>query len=235
LIDVLAHQPEMIPTAVGSNRPRYIAGVIVVGLTGGIGSGKSTVSALLAARGAEIVDADAITRQLQQAGTPVVERIAERFGDDVVDEHRALIRQRLADIVFNDRQALKDLNAIVHPAVRAEIARRVAELVGTDRIVVLDIPLLTENNVFEMQGKIVVDVPVDLQVERLVRYRGFSEEDARARIGQQAGRDERLANADFVVDNSGTLEELDAQVAELWAWINTLPQLPAEVRPAQSS
>ena len=196
----------------------------MVGLTGGIGSGKSTVSALLEARGAEIVDADAITRQLQQPGTPVVEQIAARFGDGVIDEHRALIRQRLADIVFNDRQALNDLNAIVHPAVRAEIVRRVAELAGTDRIVVLDIPLLTENRVFQIQGTIVVDVPVEVQVERLVRYRGFTETDARARIAQQADREQRLANADFVVDNSGTLDELDAQVAELWAWINTLPQ-----------
>lgn len=223
----------MIPTAVRIDRPRYIAPVIVVGLTGGIGSGKSTVSALLAARGAVIVDADAITRELQQPGTPVVEQIAARFGDDVVDDHRALLRQRLADIVFADPDALKALNAIVHPAVRVEIARRVAELAGTDRIVVLDIPLLTENNVFDMQGKIVVDVPTELQVERLVRHRGFAEDDARARIARQSGREERLSKADFVIDNSGTLEELDAQVAELWAWINTLPPLPTDFRPTR--
>lgn len=204
--------------------------MILVGLTGGIGSGKSTVSAMLAARGAVIIDADAITRDVQQPGSDVVQKIAERFGRDVVDAHGALLRQRVADVVFSDPQALKDLNAIVHPAVGAEIARRVDELAATDEIVVLDIPLLTENPRRGIQGKIVVDVPVEVQVERLVRYRGFTEGDVRARIARQASREERLRDADFVVDNSGTVDELDAQIAELWVWLSSLPQLPADFR-----
>ncbi|HSB86642.1 MAG TPA: dephospho-CoA kinase [Ilumatobacteraceae bacterium] len=204
--------------------------MILVGLTGGIGSGKSTVSAMLAARGAVIIDADAITRDVQQPGSDVVQKIAERFGRDVVDAHGALLRKRVADVAFSDPQALKDLNAIVHPAVGAEIARRVDELAATDEIVVLDIPLLTENPRRGIQGKIVVDVPVEVQVERLVRYRGFTEGDVRARIARQASREERLRDADFVVDNSGTVDELDAQIAELWVWLSSLPQLPADFR-----
>lgn len=204
--------------------------MILVGLTGGIGSGKSTVSALLVERGAVVIDADAITRDVQQPGSEVVEKIAERFGGSVVDSHRALIRQRLADIVFSDPQALKDLNAIVHPAVGAEIERRVNELVPTDSVVVLDIPLLTENPRRGMQGKIVVDAPVEVQVDRLVRFRGFSEADARARIARQASRDERLKDADFVVDNSGSIDELEPQIVELWGWLTSLPQLPADFR-----
>jgi dephospho-CoA kinase len=204
--------------------------MILVGLTGGIGSGKSTVSAMLTVRGAVVIDADAITRDVQQPGSEVVEQIADRFGAGVVDSDRALLRQRLADIVFSDPQALKDLNAIVHPAVGAEIERRVNELAPTEAIVVLDIPLLTENPRRGMQGKIVVDVPVEVQVDRLVRYRGFTDADVRARIARQASREERLKDADFVVDNSGGIDELDPQIAELWAWLTSLPQLPADFR-----
>ncbi len=204
--------------------------MILVGLTGGIGSGKSTVSAMLAARGAEIVDADLITREVQLAGSAVVEAIALRFGDDVIDDDGSLLRARLAEIVFADADALADLNAIVHPAVRAEIARRVDRLASTDRMVVLDIPLLTENRAGAIQAKIVVDVPVETQVDRLVSSRGFSESDARARIARQASREERLRDADFVVDNSGGIDDLDPQVDKLWHWLGSLPQLPSEFR-----
>ena len=211
--------------------------MILVGLTGGIGSGKSTVSSMLAARGAVIIDADAITREVQQPGSKVVAAIAERFGDGVVDETGALRRAELADIVFAEPEALRDLNAIVHPAVGAEIKRRVDDQVATETIVVLDIPLLTENPRGELQGKIVVDVPVDVQVDRLVRYRGFAESDARARIARQASREDRLKDADFVIDNSGAVEDLDAQLDGLWAWLISLPQLPADFifgqRPAE--
>lgn len=200
--------------------------MVLVGLTGGIGSGKSTVGSMLAARGAEIVDADVITREVQQPGSAVVEAIAERFGEEVLDDDRSLLRAKLAEIVFSDAKALRDLNAIVHPAVGAEINRRVRQLAGTDKVVVLDIPLLTENPRQGLQGKIVVDVPIDVQVDRLVRYRGFTEDDARARIARQASREDRLRDADFVIDNAGTIEDLDRQIDALWESLTSLPQLP---------
>ncbi len=204
--------------------------MILVGLTGGIGSGKSTVSAMLAARGAEIVDADLITREVQLPGSVVVEEIARRFGRDVVDDNGVLLRAKLADIVFADADALSDLNAIVHPAVRAEIARRVDRLAPSDRIVVLDIPLLTENRHDAIQAKIVVDVPVEKQLDRLVSSRGFTEGDAMARIAHQASREERLRDADFVIDNSGDIEDLGPQIDKFWEWLGSLPQLPNDFR-----
>lgn len=200
--------------------------MILVGLTGGIGSGKSTVSAMLERRGATIIDADVITREVQHAGSDVVRAITERFGADVVDEIGALRRAELAKLVFSDPEALRDLNAIVHPAVGAEINRRVNALSSTDEIVVLDIPLLTENPRSGLQGKIVVDVPVDVQVDRLMRYRGFSNADARARIARQASREDRLRGADFVIDNSGAVEDLDPQIDSVWDWLAAFPQLP---------
>ena len=204
--------------------------MILVGLTGGIGSGKSTVSAMLAARGAEVVDADLITRDVQQPGSAVVEDIANRFGRDVLDDTGSLLRAKLAGIVFADASALADLNAIVHPAVRAEIARRVDQFVPSDRIVVLDIPLLTENRRGNIQAKVVVDVPIEMQIERLVSSRGFTESDARSRIANQASREERLQDADFVIDNSGDIEDLDPQIDKLWEWLGSLPQLPSDFR-----
>jgi dephospho-CoA kinase len=200
--------------------------VIVVGLTGGIGSGKSTVSAALATRGAVIVDADAITRELQQPGQPVLAAIAERFGSKVLQPDGALNRAGLAEIVFADGDALADLNAIVHPAVRAEIAARMAAEADTDRVVVLDVPLLVEsqNAATKPPVTIVVDTPADLAVERLVTFRGFSEADARARIARQASREERLAAADRVVANGGSMDELVAQMDDLWIWIQSQPQ-----------
>jgi dephospho-CoA kinase len=207
--------------------------MILVGLTGGIGSGKSTVSSLLTARGAEIIDADEITRGVQQPGSAVVEAIAERFGDSVIDAERGLIRAKLADVVFADPAALRDLNAIVHPVVGAEIDRRVTMLAATDKVVVLDIPLLTENPRRGLQAKIVVDVPLEVQVERLVRYRGFNVDDARARIARQASREDRLKNADYVIDNSGSVEDLARQIVGLWDWMRSLPQLPSDFRLAR--
>jgi dephospho-CoA kinase len=204
--------------------------MILVGLTGGIGSGKSTVSSMLAARGAEIIDADVVTREVQRAGSEVVSKIAERFGDEVLDDEGGLVRAKLAEIVFADPEALRGLNTIVHPAVGAEMNRRVAELAAGDKIVVLDIPLLTENPRSELQAKIVVDVPVDVQVDRLVRYRDFTESDARARISRQASREDRLKGADFVVDNSGSVADLAAQIDGLWDSLKSLPQLPADFR-----
>jgi dephospho-CoA kinase len=196
--------------------------VILVGLTGGIGSGKSTVSSLLADTGAVIIDGDAITRELQQPGEPLLQVIAERFGADVLDESGALIRQRLADIVFNDVDALKDLNKIVHPAVGKELERRLEEQRNTTNVVILDIPLLAENPRKGLSGTIVVDVPEDIAVSRLVAQRGMREDDARARMANQASREKRLAIADQVIDNSGSLEELQRRVSEVWQWALTL-------------
>ena len=206
--------------------------MILVGLTGGIGSGKSTVSAALVARGAVLIDADAVTREVQRPGSPVLEKMAERFGADVLLADGSLDRAAVAARVFDDPEALKDLNAIVHPAVGAEMNRRMRELADTDAVVVLDIPLLTENPRDGLSGTVVVDAPEEVQVERLVQSRGFDEADARARIARQASREARLALADFVVDNSGSLDELEPQIVELWTWIQGLPQVPAPAAPA---
>jgi dephospho-CoA kinase len=197
--------------------------VILIGLTGGIGSGKSTVSALLAGHGAVIIDADAITRQLQQAGQPLLQELAERFGSGIITSTGELDRPALAAVAFSDPEALKDLNKIVHPAVAKEMDRQMSEVRNTDKVVVLDIPLLAENPRKGLCGVIVVDVPVELAVHRLVTFRSMSEADARARIEKQASREKRLEIADQVVDNSGDLESLAKRVSEVWQWAISLP------------
>jgi dephospho-CoA kinase len=202
--------------------------VILVGLTGGIGSGKSTVAQLLADRGAVIVDADRITRQLQGPGQPVLAAIVERFGPGVLTETGELDRPALAAIVFHDASALQDLNRIVHPAVRDEMARQIAPHRDSDRVVVLDIPLLAENPRPDLAATIVVDTPVDVAVDRLVRFRGMTEGDARARVARQAGRAERRAAADRVIDNSSDRRALETQVEDLWTWLQSLPPTTAE-------
>jgi dephospho-CoA kinase len=207
----------------------YCAAVRTIGLTGGIGSGKSTVSALLAKRGAVIIDADAITKELQAPGTDVFAAMVERFGPGIVAADGSLDRQAVADIVFADEQALKDLNAIVHPAVGAETTRRILEQADTDHLVVLDIPLLVEAaGKRPVAGILVVDVDPEIAVERLVDQRGFSEADARARMARQASREERLAKADLVIDNSGTLEDLERRLDELWPQIEALGEPPTD-------
>jgi dephospho-CoA kinase len=193
--------------------------MILVALTGGIGSGKSTVSQRLAARGAVVIDADAIVRDLQRAGSPLLDRLAERFGPGIIREHGELDRPALAAIAFTDDQALADLNAIVHPEVRAEIGRRIAAEADTDHVVVVDTPLFEVTSDVEFAAVVVVDVPPDVAVERLVGQRGLTETDARARIAKQIGREERIAKADRVIDNSGDLTALDAEVDELWDWL----------------
>lgn len=199
--------------------------MLVIGLTGGIGSGKSTVSALLAARGAVVVDADAIVRDVQQPGTPVFDAMVERFGPGIVAADGTLDRAAVADLVFSDTDALADLNAIVHPAVGAEIVRRLQELEETDEVVILDVPLMVESkNAYPVAGLLVVDVDPEVAVERLVAHRGMREDDVRARMGRQASRDERVARADRVIDNSGTADDLVAQVDAAWEWIRGLPR-----------
>jgi dephospho-CoA kinase len=197
--------------------------VRLIGLTGGIGSGKSTVSALLADRGAVVIDADAVTKELQQPGTLVFEAMVERFGDRIVAADGTLDRQAVADIVFNDVAELTALNSIVHPAVGKEIFRRIQERIETDDVVVLDVPLLGKNGLYQVDGVLVVDTPIDVAVERLVEHRGMDEADARARIANQISRAERVAGADMVVDNGGSEADLDDQLPKVWAWIESLP------------
>lgn len=197
--------------------------MIVVGLTGGIGAGKSTVSALLAERGAVIVDADQIARDLQAPGSPVLDSMAERFGAHIIDDDGTLDRAAVAAIVFSDKGALDDLNGIVHPAMHDEIQRQIDEHCDTERVVVLDFPLLGENPRRGLSATIVVDVPVDVAIERLVEQRGMGEDDARARIGSQISRDERLATATHVVDNGGDFDALATRVDELWTELVALP------------
>jgi dephospho-CoA kinase len=197
--------------------------VLVVGLTGGIGAGKSTVSALLAAKGALIIDADAITRELQQPGQAVFDAMVERFGPEIVAADGTLDRPAVAAIVFADDQARKDLEAIVHPAVGAEMLNRMQAVADTDHVVVYDVPLLVEAARRGYGAVIVVDVDPEIAVRRLVEQREMSERDARARIANQASREERRAVADRVIDNSGTIDDLQRQVDEVWEWIKTLP------------
>jgi dephospho-CoA kinase len=198
------------------------AAVLLVGLTGGIGAGKSTVSAALAQRGATVVDADLITREVQAPGTPVFQAMVDRFGPGIVAADGSLDRQAVADIVFTDTEALADLNALVHPAVGAEIARRLGEATEADGVVVLDVPLLVESGRDDMAATIVVDADPEVAVSRLVAQRGFTEADARARIARQASRQDRLDRADFVIHNDGDRAALAPQIEACWAWIHDL-------------
>ncbi len=198
--------------------------MLVVGLTGGIGSGKSTVSGLLAERGAVIIDADAIVRELQAPGGEAYAAIVERFGPDVVLVDGTLDRAGLAELVFSDEAARADLNAITHPLVGRVMAERMAAQAGTDRVVVLDVPLMAERGraAYPVAAVIVVDCPVEVAVRRLVEHRGFSADDARARVAAQVSREQRLAMADFVIDNSGPPEALAPQIEALWTSLQQL-------------
>lgn len=187
-----------------------------VGLTGGIGSGKSAVARRLEGHGALIADADQISREVVEPGTSGLEEIVAEFGDDVLTEEGRLDRPKLGEIVFSDTAKLAKLNAIVHPRVGA----RTEELMkgaSADAVVVYDVPLLVENDLGGLYDVVVVvDVPEEEQVARVVHNRGMDPDQVRARIKAQAARDRRRAAADIVIDNSGTPEDLDARVAEVW-------------------
>lgn len=197
--------------------------MILVGLTGGIGSGKSVVSSQLASHGAVIIDADVIVRQLQQPGQEVLRLMVQRFGSEILLDSGHLDRARLAERVFGDKQALADLNAIVHPAVGREMIRRIEDRRETRSVVVLDVPLLVENPRIGLSGVLVVDLDPDLAVQRLVKQRGFTESDARARVARQASRSARRIVADWIIDNSGSRLDLARQVSQAWAWMCSLP------------
>ena len=193
----------------------------LVGLGGGIGAGKSSVSARLAAKGAVVVDADLIARWVVQPTGPAYAGLVACFGTGVLQEDGTLNRAALAKIVFNDADALADLNKITHPAINAEIARQIEVHRGTDAVVVLDAALLFIVPVV-MIAKMIVDVDPEIAIARLVAQRGFGEDDARSRIRNQMSREERLSQADLVIDNSGTPEALDTEVERVWTWIATL-------------
>lgn len=187
-----------------------------VGLTGGIGAGKSEVSRLLASYGAVIVDADKIAREVVEPGTPGLAAVVEAFGTDVLTPEGALDRPKLGAVVFADPDRLKALNAIVHPLVGARSAELEAAA-GEGAVVVHDVPLLTENGLAPLYDVIVVvDASPETQLRRLVELRGMTEDEAKARMSAQADRKQRLAIADHVIDNEGPLEDLEPQVREVW-------------------
>ena len=207
-----------------------------IALTGGIGSGKSTVAEMLAAKGGVHLNADAIVHELQQPGGAVFNAMIERFGEGIVSGDGTLNRQAVADIVFNDESQLKALNEIVHPEVRAEMQRRRDEHLGQGSVVISEIPLLVESRLKadkaaaaqadappqpNFAGIVVVTADPEVVLGRLAS-RGVSEEDARSRMKNQASNEERLAVADFVIDNSGSPSSLEAEVDRCWNWIMEL-------------
>ncbi|ROQ69745.1 dephospho-CoA kinase [Streptomyces sp. 840.1] len=191
--------------------------MLKVGLTGGIGAGKSEVSGLLVGLGAVLVDADRIAREVVEPGTPGLAAVVEAFGTGILAPDGTLDRPKLGALVFSDAERLAALNAIVHPLVGA----RSAELERAARpgsVVVHDVPLLTENGLAPLYDLVVVvDAGPGTQLDRLVRLRGMTEADARARMAAQATREERLAVADLVIDNDGPVEALAPQVREVWS------------------
>ncbi len=256
--------------------------VVTIGLTGGIGSGKTTVSAGLVARGAHLIDADAIVRELQEPGGEVLMAMVDRFGDAILGENGLLDRAAMAAIVFNESQgsafdseasgkgkvprkddsdnsedserassgkALADLNAIVHPPVGREIARRLQaayeqpEAMGAESsksLVVLDIPLLAEGLLkggpprYAVSGVLVVDTPIEIAIERLIENRAMSREDAEARMANQVTRCQRLSVADHVLVNAGSLPELEPLLDAAYAWAIGLAATPPPEAPAEA-
>ena len=188
-----------------------------VGLTGGVASGKSTVAAMLAELGAVIVDADVLAREVVAPGTDGLAAVVDAFGDEVLTPDGALDRPAMGALVFADAGKRRTLEAIIHPRVRARAAE-IEAAAPPDAVVVHDIPLLTETGqAGSFDAVVVVDVPVETQVERMVGLRALTREEAEARIAAQATREDRLAIATYVVDNTGTLEQLRTRVAEVYA------------------
>ena len=196
--------------------------MILIGLTGGIGCGKSEVSRLLADRGAIIIDADLIVRELQQPNGEIFSQIVEMFGDSVVADDGTLNRGAVANEVFKDKGILKKLNELIHPVVRRVMNERVKSYSDTSNIVVLDIPLLVENPREGLDGVVVVDLDPEIAVERIVEQRKMNIDDAKARVANQSSREQRRAIANFIIDNSGDRKALDLQVDAAWSWINAL-------------
>lgn len=197
----------------------------LVALTGGIASGKSTIARRLAERGAVIVDADQVVRDVQQPGSPVLAEIARRFGDDMLDQDGALQRARLGARVFGDPDAVSRLNAIVHPAVRVESQARFASAFAADpdAVVVYDVPLLAEARLSDPWDLIIVaHAPAQVRAQRLQEHRGLSAEEADARIASQVSDDERLRIADVVIETTGTIEDTLRRTDEVWSRLSEL-------------
>ncbi|MFG3171816.1 dephospho-CoA kinase [Streptomyces sp. NPDC048200] len=190
--------------------------MLKVGLTGGIGAGKSEVSRLLVEHGAVLIDADRIAREVVEPGTPGLAAVVDAFGEDVLTAEGTLDRPRLGSIVFADPEKLATLNAIVHPLVGTR-SRTLEDAAPADAVVVHDVPLLAENGLAPLYDLvIVVDARPETQLDRLVRLRGMTEDDARARMAAQAPREKRLAVADIVIDNDVPLADLERRVADVW-------------------
>ncbi|MEU1006680.1 dephospho-CoA kinase [Streptomyces tibetensis] len=205
--------------------------MLKVGLTGGIGAGKSEVSRLLVACGAVLIDADRIAREVVAPGTPGLASVVEAFGEEILTADGSLDRPRLGAIVFADPEKLAVLNSIVHPLVSAR-SRELEEAAAEDSVVLHDVPLLTENGLAPLYDLvIVVDAAPETQLDRLVRLRGMTEEDARARMAAQATREQRREIADIVIDNDVPLEQLEQRVRDVWAELvrrSRMPRPPTE-------
>ena len=196
--------------------------MILIGLTGGIGSGKSEVARLLSALGAEVIDADQIVRELQQPGAEVYHAMIDMLGQEIVSPDKSLDRGKIASQVFADESLLKKLNELIHPIVRRVMNERVESFRNSDKVVVLDIPLLVENPRPGLDGVLVVDLDTQIAIQRLVEQRQMKLEDAQARVAKQATREQRRAIAGHVIDNSGDRQALETSVDRAWTWIRSL-------------
>ena len=196
--------------------------MILIGLTGGIGSGKSEVARLLSALGAEVIDADQIVRELQQPDAEVYHAMVRMLGQEIVSPDKSLDRGKIAGQVFADESLLKKLNELIHPIVRRVMNERVESFRNTDKVVVLDIPLLVENPRPGLDGVLVVDLDTQIAIQRLVEQRQMKLEDAQARVAKQATREQRRAIAGHVIDNSGDRQALETSVDRAWTWIRSL-------------
>jgi dephospho-CoA kinase len=195
--------------------------MLAVGLTGGIGSGKSAVADLLVERGAVLIDADQVARDVVTPGGPAYQPLVDRFGSGILSADGTIDRKALAAVAFADEETRLELNAITHPAIGLAMIEARDALADTDEIVLLAIPLLTaaHRDTVRLHKVVVVDCPTDVALERLIAQRGFDRADAEARIRSQISREERVQEADYVLDNSGDRAALEAAVARLWDWL----------------
>ena len=207
--------------------------MLEIGLTGGIGSGKSTAASSFVSRGAFLIDADQIVRDLQQPGEKVFEEMLSQWGTEILTPDGQLDRQLVANIVFSNPDELTVLNGIVHPAVRDEMTSRREVHLDTNNTVILDIPLLVESGYRNFDAIIVVDVDTEIAVERLVKYRSFDEDDARNRIQKQATRESRTEIADYVIENNDSLEVFEEEIDKCWEWVKSIerPEVGRELPP----